>query len=94
MVGAQVRDNFFNLDISADFMVIAGGAKHTINFENSDCLFNKDGKPKFSTILEASDEYITVNAQENLFKRNLMVFSNTTITKGQVIFTSMEVMAN
>ena len=55
-------------------------------------IFIEDQKPKFRYIIEASDDYFTSNATENLFNNKCIILQNTTTQQGLGTFGSMELL--
>lgn len=78
--------------MSSDFLVVCGGPKQAVDSSQAKLFYNEQKEPKFTYIVEASDDYLTSYASEYFFHNNALVFTNTSTQKGLVTSSSMEIL--
>lgn len=66
--GLHFRNNFhLNEDACADFFVPCGGRPESVNLQNVDKMFKKDGTPKFKYVVEGANLFISEGARYRFY---------------------------
>jgi glutamate dehydrogenase len=62
--GLAFRNNFhLNEDVQADFFVPCGGRPESVNLQNVDKMFKKDGSPRFKYVVEGANLFFSEGAR-------------------------------
>ncbi len=80
--------------VPADLFLPCGGRPETIDLNNWQRLFAKNGRPTARVISEGANSYITPEARVELQKRGIMVLRDASANKCGVISSSYEIIAN
>eukprot|EP01129_Flabellula_baltica_P016657 TRINITY_DN9000_c0_g1_i1.p1 TRINITY_DN9000_c0_g1~~TRINITY_DN9000_c0_g1_i1.p1 ORF type:complete len:1360 (+),score=378.94 TRINITY_DN9000_c0_g1_i1:114-4193(+) len=92
--GLQFRNDFHLHPLSsADLFVPCGGRPSSVNLNNVQKFFNKDGTPRFKIIVEGANLFITQDARLILEKRGVVLYKDASANKGGVTSSSLEVLA-
>jgi len=90
--GLSFRNNFhLNTLTSADIFVPCGGRPESVQLNNVDQLFNKDGVSRFKIIVEGANLFFTQNARLTLEEKGVIIFKDSSANKGGVTSSSLEV---
>ena len=62
--GLAFRNNFhLNEDVQADFFVPCGGRPESVNLQNVNKMYKKDGSPRFKYIVEGANLFFSEGAR-------------------------------
>jgi glutamate dehydrogenase len=65
--GIVFRNNFhLHPDVTGDFFVPCGGRPESVNLQNVDKMFKKDGTPRFKYIVEGANLFFSEGARYKL----------------------------
>jgi len=85
--------NGAHLRFKADLFVPCGGRPEAVNISNMAALIDADGKPHFKYIVEGANLFLTQQARLHLEKRRVILFKDSSTSKGGVTSSSLEVLA-
>jgi glutamate dehydrogenase len=80
--------------VEADLFIPGGGRPETIDIENWQKFFTKEGKPSARAIVEGANSFITPAARVELQKKGVIVMRDASANKCGVISSSYEIIAN
>lgn len=80
--------------VQADLFIPAGGRPETIDLENWQRFFAKDGRPSARAIVEGANSFITPAARIELQKKGVVILRDASANKCGVISSSYEIIAN
>lgn len=90
--GMAFRNNFhLNPLCSADVFVPCGGRPESVQLNNVDQMFHKDGSLRFKIIVEGANLFFTQNARLILEEKGAIIFKDSSANKGGVTSSSLEV---
>ena len=94
------NDKFYKLfnsllfTVTADLFIPAGGRPETIDIDNVDKFFGKDGVTSAKVIIEGANSFITPDARLELQRRDVVIMRDASANKCGVISSSYEIIAN
>ncbi len=86
--------NGLTFNVQADLFIPAGGRPETIDKDNWQRFFLKDGTPSARAIVEGANSFITPEAREELQKKGVVILRDASANKCGVISSSYEIIAN
>jgi glutamate dehydrogenase len=90
--GMAFRNSFhLNSIATADLFVPCGGRPESVQLNNVEQMFNKDGTPRFKIIIEGANLFFTQNARLILEEKGVIIFKDASANKGGVTSSSLEV---
>jgi glutamate dehydrogenase len=90
--GIVFRNNFhLHPDVTGDFFVPCGGRPESVNLQNVDKMFKKDGTPRFKYIVEGANLFFSEGARKKLEDAGVILFKDSSTNKGGVTSSSFEV---
>ena len=93
--GLLFRNEFhLRAELEADLFVPCGGRPGSVNINNVDKMFKKDGTPRFRFICEGANLFITRDARRVLEDAGVILMKDATCNKGGVTSSSLEVLAS
>ncbi|KAJ8604969.1 hypothetical protein CTAYLR_006901 [Chrysophaeum taylorii] len=90
--GAAMRDSM-HARVQADVFVPAGGRPATLNAQNVDAFFGKDGRPSSTIVVEGANLFLTPEARKALYRRGgVRVVKDSSANKCGVVCSSLEIL--
>jgi glutamate dehydrogenase len=80
--------------VRTDLFIPAGGRPETLDGDNCQSFFDKDGQPAAAVIVEGANSFVTPEARVVLQKRGVTVLRDASANKCGVISSSYEIIAN
>ena len=87
------RNTLFS-DVEADIFIPAGGRPYTLNDKNWSQFLNSKGNPTAKGVVEGANIFFTEKAREELQKKGLLMFKDSSANKCGVICSSFEILAS
>ena len=86
--------NSLSFSVKSDLFIPAGGRPETIDSDNVDKYFDKNGKASAKVIVEGANSFITPDARLELQRRGVVIIRDASANKCGVISSSYEIIAN
>lgn len=86
--------NTLPFTVNADLFIPAGGRPETIDSDNVDKYFDKEGNASAKVIIEGANSFITPDARLELQRRGVVIIRDASANKCGVISSSYEIIAN
>jgi len=89
----QKRNNLC-FEVVSDIFIPAGGRPYTINDNNWQRFLTDKGLPSAKAVIEGANIFFTENAREELQKKGLLIFKDSSANKCGVICSSFEILSS